>query len=459
LAPAMIFPAIDDTIVAVSSGWEARPLGIVRLSGPESFALAGALGVPPIASVATGRPRCVECRLRVADMSVPALVHWFHRPRSYTGQDLAELHTVGCLPLLREMCAALIGRGARRALPGEFTARAYLNGRLNADEVEDVLAAITVGSAGEVRRIQRERRAARDALRAGLCADLADLLSRVEAGIDFAEEEDTCFVTAGELRGVLGEMRQKLAACCEGEQFAPRAGRPHVALAGLPNAGKSTLFNALVGSDRAIVSPVLGTTRDVLSAEVELGGMALVLQDCAGLGQSADELAAAAHLAAESAAQQADVVLWVHAVGTVWEPHELTALGRIDAPSRLLVWSQADRAVSSPNAAPPAGFAAEVCTSGLTGAGLAELGAALGRVVSGRACSADAAGVGEAAQVAAFALERAFELVGEGGGEIRLPELVSLELRVAYEALSGTAHGEAIEVILGHIYSRFCVGK
>jgi tRNA modification GTPase len=455
----MIFPAIDDTIVAVSSGWEARPLGIVRLSGPESFTLAAALGAPPSVPQGAGWPRCCECRLRVAGMTLPALVHWFCRPRSYTGQDLVEFHTVGCLPLLREMCAALIDQGARRALPGEFTARAYLNGRLNADDVADVLAAITAGSAGMVRRKHRERRAARDALLTGLCADLADLLSRVEAGIDFVEEEDIRFVTAGELRAALDGMRQKLAACCQGGQYAPRAGRLHVALAGLPNAGKSTLFNALVGSDRAIVSPVLGTTRDVLSAEVELGGVALVLQDCAGLGQSADELEAAAHLAAESAAQQADVVLWVHAFGTAWEPDELRALTRIDATRQLLVWSKTDRPVSSPTVVPPVDFAAEVRTSALTGAGLVELGDALGRVVSGRTSFADVADMGAGAQVAAAALERACELVSAGGGDVSAPELVSLELRMAYEALSGTAHGDTIEGILGRIYSHFCVGK
>jgi tRNA modification GTPase len=455
----MIFPAIDDTIVAVSSGWEARPLGIVRLSGPESFTLAAALGAPPIVSQGEGRPRWCECRLRIAETTLPALVHWFFRPRSYTGQDLVELHTVGCLPLLRETCAALINQGARRALPGEFTARAYLNGRLNPDQVEDVLAAITAGSAGMRRHKQRERRAARDALLAGLCADLADLLSRVEAGIDFVEEEDIRFVTAGELRASLEEVRQKLAACCQGEQYAPRAGRPHVALAGLPNAGKSTLFNALVGSDRAIVSPVLGTTRDVLSAEVELGGVALVLQDCAGLGQSADELEAAAHLAAETAAQQADVVLWVHAFGTAWEPDELRALTRIDATRRLLVWSKTDLTVSWPNAGAPIRFAAQVRTSGLTGAGLSELGEALSRLVSERLSTADIAATVESAAVAGAALVRASELVAVGGGEVRLPEVVALELRMAYEALSGTAHGDSIEGVLGRIYSQFCVGK
>ncbi|HOO17134.1 MAG TPA: tRNA uridine-5-carboxymethylaminomethyl(34) synthesis GTPase MnmE, partial [Phycisphaerae bacterium] len=142
----MLFPAINDTIIAVSSGWQASPLGIVRLSGPGAWEYAASVGLRlPMAGADGGRgPFITENgRITAGQLEFPGTACWFKAPRSYTGQDLVELHVPGCLPLLRELCARLIERGARRALPGEFTARAYLAGKLSVEQVEDVLATIS----------------------------------------------------------------------------------------------------------------------------------------------------------------------------------------------------------------------------------------------------------------------------------------------------------------------------
>ena len=129
----MLMPALDDTIIAVSSGWQAAPLGIVRLSGPAAFELLQDVGVSPPPPDPRPSPRWFEASLTIApDLNLPATVFCFHAPRSYTGQDIAEIHTVGSLPALRAVAARLIDVGARRALPGEFTARAFLDGRLDA---------------------------------------------------------------------------------------------------------------------------------------------------------------------------------------------------------------------------------------------------------------------------------------------------------------------------------------
>ena len=310
----MQFPAIEDTIIAVSSGWEARPLGIVRLSGPDSFDLVQSFGATPRPSAQHSYQSLNWLKLE-SGVELPASIYWFHRPHSYTGQDLVEVHTVGCLPLLRELCSRLIEQGARRALPGEFTARAYLAGKLEAEQVEDVLALISTDCQSAELRTLRARRASIAALESALREKILKLLSLVEAGIDFVEEDDIHFISSAQMQVALAEALAMLPDCGLHDRHIFYAAKPHIALAGPPNAGKSTLFNTLLDCERAIVSPVLGTTRDVLSAEIDIGGLSVVLQDCAGLGRTENELELASHLASEHVAAQADLVLWLHPAG------------------------------------------------------------------------------------------------------------------------------------------------
>ena len=177
----MLLPSTDDTIVAVSSGWTPSPIGIVRLSGPQSHDLIDAL---------------VEWREPLhPDSPLPATIMLFHAPHSYTAQDMAEIHTIGCLPALRSLCATLIARGARRALPGDFTARAFLSGKLAADQVEAVLSLINAESAADARAAARLSLGMRRRCTDELMTRLKDLLALIEAGIDFVEEEDVSFVS------------------------------------------------------------------------------------------------------------------------------------------------------------------------------------------------------------------------------------------------------------------------
>jgi tRNA modification GTPase len=450
-------PVLDDTIVAVSSGWRASPVGIVRLSGPAAFELLEHVRValPP----ADARPRSGWCEARLApgnDLELPATIFWFCAPRSYTGQDLVEIHTVGSLPALRAVSSRLIELGARRALPGEFTARAFLNGRLDADKVEGVLALI---SAEDQTAARRAARLSRDSYRArvGAIRDrLTELIALVEAGIDFVEEEDVRFITAAELRQAVDDLVAAVWEIRRPGRALDRVGKPHVALAGLPNAGKSTLFNVLLGYERAIVTPVLGTTRDVLSAEVETGGVALVLQDCAGLGTSVDELESAAHLAAENAAEQADLVLWVHDCTTAWDVRETTVCRRIPENRRLLVVSKLDRAADGCDAVSPIAFPTAVQVSAVTGAGLQRLREAL---IEQLQTAGDAPAGAEHVAAALTALGRAREAAWPSEEILAMPEIVALELRQASEALESFGRGPEAEDVLGRILARFCVGK
>ncbi|MFO0840615.1 MAG: GTPase [Phycisphaerae bacterium] len=437
-------PSLSDTIVAVSSGWTASPVGIVRLSGATSISLAAALGVAEPSS----ESRHVEARLALDDdLTLPATAFIFRAPHSYTGQDVVELHTVGNLPLLRALCARLIALGARRALPGEFTARAVLGGKLSPEQVAGVLALMHAGDQSGARAASRAAGVRQAQRVAALVDELTDLLARVEAGIDFVDEEDVRFITRDELDERLTALLSEANALA-GIAGCDALSRPHVALAGLPNAGKSTLFNALIGRQRAIVSPIVGTTRDVLSAEVRLGDCDVVLQDCAGLGDATDDLALAAHVAAERATENADLVLWIHDATVGWTNAEREIVERIDRERVLIVGSKAEFASHSGRGTPIA-----VCVSAVTGEGLRELRSRVAERLSNRtpeppwpshlsACIA--------------ALHRSIAALAQVD---RAPELMAIELRLACAELRKSCDPETADALLERIFAQFCVGK
>lgn len=443
-------PPIDDVIVAVSTAWAPSALGVLRLSGPGCFEL--------IAAITANSVDFDACELHWGDgLRAPARVFRFRAPHSYTGQDVVEIHTIGCLPLLRELCEMLIERGARRALPGEFTARAFLNRKLpgrNVERIADLIAAADRDAARTAARAQRE---SYEPLIAQLRSVLLNVLSAIEAGIDFVDEEDVRFISGGQVVELLSPLVARLDAIESGGGPRLRESKPHVALAGLPNAGKSTLFNRLCGTERAIVSPQIGTTRDVLSVELDWGGVSFVLQDCAGLGADSDELEIASYRAAERTADQAELVLWVHDCRAAWGDAERRAMTNVDEGRRLIVMSQIDRADPfAPTEAIDAG-AATVRISAATGAGLRELRAAIIGRLAMRSAEATSAAPVEFGLIRG-ALRRAVELV-ERDPRLASGELVALEIRSACELLDQIERGPLVEDVLGRIFSTFCIGK
>ncbi len=450
-------PNLNDVIVSVSSGWEPSPLGIIRLSGPGCFDLVEQVGP----AVPTGPlPRWTSALVRVDDeAALPACLLWFRAPRSYTGQDVVELHTVGCLPLLRALCVRLMALGARRALGGEFTARALINGRMSAAQVERVLELMRARDETGLRQAARAQRDSRSECLQAIVEKLTTLLARLEAGLDFAEEEDVRFVTAAEVLGVIdAALTDLLSVGALGVDR--RAARPHIALVGPPNAGKSTLFNALLGRQRAIVSPVLGTTRDVLSAELSLKGITVVLQDCAGLGGDCEELDLATHLATERAARQADLVLWLHPLDQPWDGPAIRVCSTLPPGRRLLVYSKADLPAHWAARPPPLDFAEVLEVSAASGAGLSELRERLAALVATIVTSGMPADSAAEVTAAKLALERARDALREADtGDAAGAELVSLELREAIEALGAKQSRPLDELLLDRIFSEFCVGK
>lgn len=457
----------DDTIVAVSSAAGAAARGIVRLSGPAALAIASnmfeaddAAAAGSAGASASGASECVEGFVRVGRFRLPGFALVFRAPRSYTGQDIVELHFLGAPVLLGWVVEACIAAGARRAEPGEFTLRAVLAGRMDLSQAHGVAGMIAARSDMQLRAAERLLHGELSRVAGAARERLADLLSLVEGALDFAEEPIE-FITPGQLRDGLMEMRKALAATSAAGVRAERWEQlPRVVLAGRPNAGKSSLLNRLTGLDRAICAPVAGTTRDVLSAPLQLGEMECLLIDVAGVVEAVDALDAQAQRAARDAIASADLVVWVVDVAES-DPARRVEPPVLDAPI-LLVGNKCDL-LGAGRAANSTGY--DLLVSATTGAGLDELKTALAaRLQDRESAVSDSAialmsGHRAALDAALEALDRAIELTLSSNETLSDADLVAAELRTAAEELGVLAGREDTEELLGRIFSRFCVGK
>ena len=444
-----------DTIVAVATPPGRGGLGVVRLSGPDA---------PAIAQRLTGRtspfaPRHATLAairdLRITEHIVhidQAVVTWFAAPQSYTGEDVVEISGHGSPWLLQEIVELACREGARLAEPGEFTLRAYLNERLDlvqAEAVADLVHAVT----------PLQARIALDQLEGTLTsavqtidARLFDVVARLEASLDFPDEGFhfiTRTGTVSELEGVRADLRRLLDDGRRGRLI--REGRM-VVIAGRPNVGKSSLFNALVGTSRAIVTPLAGTTRDVLTEQLDVCGVPITLVDTAGLRESVEVIEKEGVRRAEQARQAAALTLLVLDASEPQGDDDRRLLQEVDGP-RLVVANKADlpSAWRLPDALP---------VSATTGAGLDALRRAIVTALSGSDDWRDPPRVSnqrhlQQVEAALTAVDRCLELLSQGATE----ELVLAELTDARDALESLTGRRTPDDLLRHIFSRFCIGK
>lgn len=442
---------LDDTIAAPATAPGRALRGIVRVSGTRSLDCAAAvfrggdLRAALTASIVTGDvllPRNLG--------PVPAMAYVWPGTRSYTRQPTVELHLPGSPPILDAVLELLCQAGARLARPGEFTLRAFLAGRLDLTQAEAVLGVIDARGSEQLQTALSQLAGGLAGPLADLRSRLLDLLAHLEAGLDFVDE-DIEFISAAEL------IHQLTAASQQVTQLAERmrsrrdpADLPRVVLVGPPNAGKSSLLNALAGQDSAIVSPQAGTTRDYVTARFTIDGQEFLLIDTAGEDRFASEnsIAGLAQATANREQRNADVTL--HCIDATTANSIISAKSTIDGDHQLLVWTKCDRAL------PP--DSAGIATSSHTGAGLD----ALRRVIAGRlaelssgAVASTAARCGESLDRAAAALTHATELAGRQAGE----ELVAAEVRAALEGLGEVAGAVYTDDVLDRVFSRFCIGK
>ncbi|NIJ21295.1 tRNA modification GTPase [Sphingomonas naasensis] len=426
-----------DTIFAVSSGAPPAAIAVLRLSGPQAFAAAGRL--------AGTLPESRRAGLRALHDPVDgalldrALVLTFPGPRTASGEDLVELHLHGGRAVVRAVEAALGAiAGLRPAEPGEFTRRALLNGRLDLSEAEglgDLLMAETEAqrrmavraTEGEVRR-QVEAWAQR----------LLAIAAQVEAQLDHSDEDDVAGADSlGRLHAAAGVLARDIVSVTARPPVERLRDGLRVVLAGPPNAGKSTLLNAMIERDAAIVSPIAGTTRDRIEAPVVRGGTAWLLIDTAGLAEAtADPIEAIGIGRARAALDEADILLWLGDDAPPPHPATLWLHARADLPGR-------------------AETGKDLAVSAATGAGIDLLWARLERLAEmllpppdmvalnqrQRALASDAA-----AALSRAALQHDLLLLAE---ELRAA-------RRAFDAITGRA---GVEAMLDALFSRFCIGK
>ena len=438
----------QDTIFAKASGAGQAAVAVLRLSGPGSgpalAQLAGRLPAPRHASLR--RLRCP----RSGEVLDQALVLWFPGPQSYTGEDSAELHLHGGAAVVAGVADALASLGCRPAEPGEFTRRAFLHGKLDLTQAEAVADLIAAETAAQRRQALRQAEGALSSLYGAWTARATRILAHQEAAIEF-EMDDLPSDLSAQARGEAAILRQDIAAHLDdggrGERL--REGLS-IAILGAPNAGKSSLLNALVGRDAAIVSPQAGTTRDVVEVRLDLGGIPAVLADTAGLRATLDEIEQEGVRRARRRAEEADLVLAVFAADAPPDAETLAlAAARPDA---VIVASKADLA-------PVPGLIAgraPLPTSTRTGEGLAALKAALAEAAERRAGLADAPTLTRARHRAAL-IEAAARL--EEAADAPLPELAAEAYRGAVLALGRLTGRVGVEDVLDVVFGDFCIGK
>ncbi|MED5370060.1 MAG: tRNA uridine-5-carboxymethylaminomethyl(34) synthesis GTPase MnmE [Myxococcota bacterium] len=440
-------------IVACATPWGRGGVALVRLSGPDAPKVAAALSRIPGGWPPPRRARLAHFQDAQGPVDTGLITH-FPGPRSYTGEALVELSCHGNPLIVERLLAAAVSAGARMAEPGEFTRRAFENGRMDLTRAEAVLQAIEASSVEGLRVAQAGLTGRITALGEGLAEALVEILAELEARLDYPGE-DLTLQEDRLLEQRLGELGAQAQAAADSYQ----AGRvlvegATVALVGPVNAGKSSLFNALGGSTRALVSPTPGTTRDVVERRVRLGPVAVTLLDTAGLREDAGEIEAQGIALARALTAQAELLV---VVVPAHQP-ELAqpVLAETRDRKRVVVGNHADRvgAVLEWEGQPLLPTAAH------TGQGVEALGEAIAAALVGE--SPGSAGLVIASQrqrdlllEVAEACREAAENLVEGAG----PAVSAQALYGALERLDDLSGKDTRERVLDALFSRFCIGK
>lgn len=445
-----------DTIVAPSTGTVEAPVAIVRLSGPQAVAIFARMFSPISGADSAGLAShhlvfgtIVGVSGELIDQGLGVLMR---APHTFTGEDVAELHCHGGQAVVRSIVQTCVALGARPAEPGEFSRRAFLNGRMDLSQAEALCTLISA-------RTEMERRVALRQLRGGLSRrihairdELINVAAEIEARLDFTEDEvppadhDTLL---GRI-GVSREQTEELLRGYERGRVVREGAR--VVIAGPPNAGKSSLFNALLGRERAIVTPHPGTTRDTIESTVEIGGLAVTLIDTAGQREATDEIERLGIARTNEEIQQADLVLQVE------DAREARSARAGWEATRVVILNKADLLDEDGRHKAQQGAPGGLLVSARERSGLEQVEEAIaGRLGAGEQADVEvlAARQAECLRRCSVALTGAGKNLAEGASG----EFVMIDLRDAIAALDELLGTRIDDEILDRVFSRFCIGK
>jgi tRNA modification GTPase len=463
-----------DTIAAISSSVGPAARIILRVSGAQSRDIANTVGVPQDLPASSASRQDIS----FGGFTFAAWIYVFHAPRSYTGEDLIELHIPGNPLLASRLLDHLLKHGARAAEPGEFTARAFFNGRMDLSTAEGVAAVIGAGNDQEL-QAGRQLMAGELARRlAPIMTSLKQTLALIEVGIDFSQEDVTILASEEQAARIAQVDTDLHSLLSESSRFTRLSHEPRVVLVGRPNAGKSTLLNTLAGHDRAVVSPIAGTTRDVLSARVALPSGYIHLTDVAGIQQinADDSIENQMQSQARRAVAEADFIVLVQdatdlsrSIELDREPNlvvrtklDLTllfpppVLGGRDREGVCCERADASNAIEPPpQPSPGVPEEGEVSVSAKTGTGMDDLITTLNARCFGTASTNTGLALNvrhvQAIEAACSALARTTHAT-DG-------ELIAADLREVLDALGSILGHVSTDDLLGVIFSGFCIGK
>ncbi len=449
----MSHASTTDTIVAIASGAAAGGVGMLRVSGPQALRIAIALGCPSLQPRHAHYARFRDAAGEVIDDGIAL---YFPNPRSFTGEDVVELQGHGSPVVLRQLLARCIELGARQARAGEFSERAFLNGKLDLAQAEAIADLI---AAGDLRAARAARRSL-DGVFSRRVDEVGEQLVRlrihVEAAIDFADEPlDTLGgeqVRAGveQARALLAQLR------IDAERGRKLRDGLHAVLIGPPNAGKSSLLNALAGSERAIVTDIAGTTRDTLRETIRIDGLELELVDTAGLREGGDAIEREGMRRARAEMQRADLAIVVLDARDPEAGRQAIGDAAAQATRQLWVYNKCDLLLQWPLEL----GADSIALSAANGQGLEQLHARLREIAT--------EGAGEGMQGEFSARLRHVEAIISAAEHLEIAaaqlqyeqlELAAEELRLAHDALGEITGRMTADELLGKIFSSFCIGK
>jgi len=452
----------SDTIVAISSPAGRSSRGIIRLSGPDAFLIAGKLLLvfeapePPQPKSHIGQD--VLIRLEVP---VPARVFYMKAPKSFTREDSVEFHTLGAPPLLDQVILGCLSHGARLAEPGEFTRRAFMNGRIDLTQAEAVSSLIRARSDEEGEMALRTLEGELSRIVKGFREDLVGLLAEIEAAIDFVDDEVPMIS-----HEVIDRRLQKTRMAIDRMMHAPLP-RPiptegvQVSLVGRTNVGKSSLLNRLSGIDRAIVSEESGTTRDPVALELNLRQMTFRLVDTAGWKTADDDIDKAALARTEAMVSQSQCILLVLDGSQKLDDLDEVLMKKVPSEKRIIVINKTDlpRRLSLETLLPLIERSSILAVSARTGTGIESLKQALAEEVGRVGRGTEPFFVSRRQQDCLALTQKRIISSQQATAERKSLEFIALEIKETLQPL-GEITGEVTnEEILDRIFSEFCIGK